>query len=734
MTFLQKTDGSSFNHLFDSPTLTVIRDNLTKTGLEVEISLGCKNNWINTHDKRLRYNSYCKREYVENLRSVLQSMALEYTKTDYVVYISQSETKRSSYRKILKNSNETFQKKSVIHSNDDILYNTRLRVSLEEPLPVLDVSLFNNSQPLYKSRETYVWSSEDAQPFCKFDITKTKKSDWVLYQIEIEFFVDIFKRSDTFLFTELARLQTLLKDFLEPNKSWLFMSKKQALPNIQRPITLRREHIHLIVKDHACTRKFDGTRCFLVFDKNDTYIMNMRGKTRILDRGMINHHGRILLDCEYIHQNGKETCHIFDCIHDDVSQTHKKNLEDRIRFCTTICKELKSHTFSDLTILMKRIEISGKMIDMIRTLEDTPCNYDSDGLIFIPKLGSYDSTISTTYKYKPIDMITIDVSANLKHHPIIPYCKHNLEYKLIPLVTNLDLSSFTKKNIQKLVQNPNIDTNVTIECKVINDRIVPFRYRPDKKMPNKESVILDNLEVIQQMKQCMSISNSNNCLIQWITEYENMSKNDDMKMRQSLKAVLSGENVLVFYGYENLNELYDEELSHAYHWYVLDWKRKYHFSVPKNMSYVAYDAYPIEAELQDHILSIYNSNFPNDEFVSQHMTILETRTSVCLKDGGTIVLMFQNTSKENNNKLVSKLNQNQKFHSINEFSVNEWMIYVFQYIDSSNLVSRDVYDSDTDLPSIMNKFTNLKKNVFKDIVQKSKSESFFSTEPVAITV
>ena len=145
-------------------------------------------------------------------------------------------------------------------------------------------------------------------------------------------------------------------------------------------------------------------------------------------------------------------------------------------------------------------------------------------MIFVSKDGSYNSTIDKVYKYKPINLITADVLVNFNIKLIMtPYCKDDKSSKIIPLQTNLDLSLFNRKNVLRVVETYNRTRDkAIIECKIDDHKLVPYRYRPDKTSPNKLSVILDNLNVILQMKQSLQHSDKTDCLDLWIAEFQSI--------------------------------------------------------------------------------------------------------------------------------------------------------------------------------------------------------------------
>ena len=717
--------------LFNQKTMNLIQKHKTDEGLEVEISLGCGNNWFNTQEKRLRYNSYCEKHFAEKFQYFLEAhLCLIKTSKNYTVYLSPAETKFSSYRKFDEKGSSKIQKKTVLLTRDDLIYNNRMRISEEHDITHIfqnfDASVFDSADPLYKTRDSYTWFSKesDTVPFCYFDITKTTKDSEWLYQIEIEFHVpSLFDN----LYLKLDELYQTLQDFNTLNTKWLYMTKKIPLPTIQRPITLRREHIPKILTEYACTRKYDGIRCFLVFDNNDTYVMDVQGKIRIIDRGVLRQFNtQIVLDCEFITQDGNESCHIFDCIFDGVYETHLRGLKDRIQFCKSVCTEYENE---HIDILTKRIE-TNNIVHSIQTLQTSSCNYKTDGLIFIPKDGSYHSTIDKVFKYKPIHLITIDLLVYLKDKNDLcqPHCKEDTNHKLAPFLSKFDISLFSKKNISNLLDTTNLHKDkVVVECKVEDNKIVPFKYRPDKSNPNKKSVIMDNLHVISQMKHSIANNDSEDCLNIWIDEFLSISQNQNDKLQTYLNSILVGKNILIYYGYECVHGMFDKHTFASYTWTVLNWKKSYHFNTLQNVSFIDYDAFPLESSKHDHILSIYTTCFQNNIQIEDHIRILEQRSKVSSNNDSTFIFLFSNTTPEYQNEFLSKLN-NQMYLKISESRFSEWSIHLFKFSLS------DVKTHDPpNLEQIKNTYNTRSNQIFKTLINQSKNENFFSSHPIKLS-
>lgn len=731
MSELFTSNGGNFLHnFFNNRTLQFITQHKDDPGLEVEISLGCGNNWYNTPERKLRYNSYCTKSFIEEFQYYLETrMSLQKTSRNYTVHLAPGDMKFSSYRKFHEKGDTKTQRKKVLLTRDDLISNNRMRISSENDVmnifQTFDSSIFNNSEPLQKSRDTYTWCASDSDmPFCRFDLTTTTENNVWFYQVEVEFVISSLFYNLT---QRLGELYELLTDFNTVNKKWLYMSRKIPLPTIQRPVTLKREHIQQITEGYACTRKYDGLRCFLVFDNNDTYLMDIRGKIRIIDKGVLRQFkASIILDCEFINTpDGQDSCHIFDCIFDGVNDTHLRSLKERVQLCKHISTLYQN---KEIDILAKRIEM-GDVLDSIQVLKTRWCNYETDGLIFIPKEGSYFNSINKVYKYKPIELITVDVlvdfTENSSKIPMKPYCKDDHSRKLIPLVSKLDLSLFTKTNISRVIgEGTQNRDKFVIECKIDENKLIPYRYRVDKINPNKKFVILDNLNVILQMKQSLHESEMEDCLDLWITEFKSIGKNKNEQLQSYVQSLLTGKNILLYCGYESIKDVFNKPNFMNYSWTVLNWRKPVNFNAPSNVSYVAYDAYPLESIKHDHILGLYTSCFQNDIQIQEHIQILEERIKINLAIGSSVVLMFTNSNKDYQSSFLKFLNVDILMF-MNSSSVSEWDVYIYKFKPNESQ-----QHSSPDLDKICDTYDSRSHQIFEQLICASKNENFLSTHPI----
>ena len=188
-TVFRKNQSGFLKNMLSDELLDTYKNN--KNNLEIELSIGFGDNWVNTRDKRVRYNSYCKKNDILKIRNYLEmkNNLIPIQKIYKIQTTPFSNQKHSCYRKIVEKNNTNYQKKTVIFTKDSLLYNSRLRISLEDELQILDPTIFDGSKMLNKHRYSYKWfSSFDKNiNFCTFDITETMNDTELLGQVEIEF-------------------------------------------------------------------------------------------------------------------------------------------------------------------------------------------------------------------------------------------------------------------------------------------------------------------------------------------------------------------------------------------------------------------------------------------------------------------------------------------------------------------------------------------------------------------
>lgn len=169
---------------------------------------------------------------------------------------------------------------------------------------------------------------------------------------------------------------------------------------------------------YIVTDKADGTRSLVhIFIKNSHVLMeiiNDRIITVNIDSNAINadNHGGdgiqtlYLADCEYIKDNDESRCYIFDVMVFNGKNISNQPFEIRqpyIQQMTLLSPVLMAKQFEELA--------DTKAIDKVYKAKGR--SYDIDGLIFIQKGSPYLET--TSYKWKPIDKLTIDFL--VKKHP-----------------------------------------------------------------------------------------------------------------------------------------------------------------------------------------------------------------------------------------------------------------------------------------------------------------------------
>jgi SAM-dependent methyltransferase len=267
------------------------------------------------------------------------------------------------------------------------------------------------------------------------------------YELEIE-----FVRHDTQVKTEVIEqhffkmIRTLLQAFQEsefpltPAEQDKYIQEFKASQNIfVNPVTLKHRHLtekpHNILKGYTVTNKADGERSGL-------YVARDKRVVRITSRG--NHvtwtgltaltetfHGTFV-DGEYIkshnlfaifdiyHYKGRSTTHLPLMKTDE--DTQKSPLNSRLGCANLFVQDIASHFTTEATHQPLKIEtklfLAGDgmgMQEAIQRMLEMKYEYETDGLIFTPRLSSVapkedrkKNTWLTVYKWKPPHQNSID--------------------------------------------------------------------------------------------------------------------------------------------------------------------------------------------------------------------------------------------------------------------------------------------------------------------------------------
>lgn len=257
------------------------------------------------------------------------------------------------------------------------------------------------------------------------------------------------------------------------------------------------------VATYSCTYKADGEHKILVFDRMGTWLVNAPNFITLVDRFNYGLEG-LMLEGELIPEEKRRVknerqflFYVYDCIsipdHGNITQLE---LTKRMEFAQSYCDMIRDENIlENMTIKTKSyvgLTPDNFFVTINKILDGQP-EYDTDGLIFVPNTGPYNSfSGSLPYfdrilskhpdivKWKPTDKLTIDFlvknSNDSKSYDL--YVSEG-RGKLIPFsrLPTIDNSNLTIPN-DSIVELGFVDSNIP----------VLHRIRDDKTLPNSKEV------------------------------------------------------------------------------------------------------------------------------------------------------------------------------------------------------------------------------------------------------
>lgn len=215
---------------------------------------------------------------------------------------------------------------------------------------------------------------------------------------------------------------------------------------INKPKNLKKHHINTLKDNYVYFDKLDGVRYLLFESKLGTYLINQTNFIKINDNIHLKNN---ILDVEY---------------------TDKINLFDILIYNN---QDVRFQSFFDRYSLLNDFEYN--IIKYNTDYENITYSDDCDGIIFTPINNVYKN--SNTYKYKPLDQLTIDFKVNNNSLEVIDNDGNLIHF------SDCD-DTFDKYN------------NTIIECKWDN-KFIPYRIRDDKINPNYIKVAEDVMDDIK---------------------------------------------------------------------------------------------------------------------------------------------------------------------------------------------------------------------------------------------
>lgn len=231
-------------------------------------------------------------------------------------------------------------------------------------------------------------------------------TDEFLYKILQLIYPDIiYKKLQNIVYTKL-------KNILNINPTTNIDFRKNLISNVQ---TLEFHNItELETQDWGITIKADGERNLLFIDNNlSTYLINSRNEIIDISKSVKNldqQYKNTIIDCEII--NSTENLILaFDLLVCKGENYMSKSLIDRLTCLKSIISDKETPiTIDNFKFKLKKFcfkDNENLLSECIETIWNTKYKYEIDGIIFTPN-NSSNGYKSLSYKWKPVDMLTID--------------------------------------------------------------------------------------------------------------------------------------------------------------------------------------------------------------------------------------------------------------------------------------------------------------------------------------
>lgn len=375
-------------------------------------------------------------------------------------------------RKIFRNSKTVVQKKENIFTHVDSVHNHRFlkikwSLNTEKKMDgVLGELKYVRKKNVHVYKVHSKWNMFLIEAYSKTTRLKT-------YEIEVE-----RSCSDMINLNEIWIINDLIYNLFKNRREFEIIKRFNSLFTdkylhrlfwyVNKPINLKFNMWNKIKYDYYYYPKLDGER-FLIFTFNSSlYIFNDTSQIYVKENKMLP--SNCVMDCEYM--KGTDTYHIFDTLFWNGRDVRGENLCIRYNY-------LEGRTFPSyikLNPLYKTFD--NNLWEIVKH-----SNNLYDGIIFTPRYENYKN--NCTYKYKPIELLTIDFMIDVDN-------------KLYTIDNNSDYILFEGTDEYPYKQG-NINYNFEYQLYDILEfhydihlkNFVPLKVRHDKVRPNNINVALD---------------------------------------------------------------------------------------------------------------------------------------------------------------------------------------------------------------------------------------------------
>jgi hypothetical protein len=404
-------------------------------------------------------------------------------------------------RKIVeKGKPDVWQRKRKIKNTDiRMCENFRIRFSLSEELRLPPQKVGTPSNVREKCRVSFYANDQSY----RLDFTIVNDT---IYEFEVEFY-----KPDS---TEILNLMILsfypmFENSLSPyvNSGYVkyetgVVAKtvnrmgKPSLPDPSKPHSLNaRAIISMVGYTYAVTNKLDGMRAFLVFLPRGAFIVNWTDAYMLNVPTSQDLNGTIF-DGEFDPKTF--TFHIFDTLFINGKSVMDDSFHDRWLSATNWYADNATKSIASI-VKMKLYWCTGNIYEdfqnAIAYTEKTYSPEDNDGYIFTPMDKDYRDNVS--YKWKPIELLTIDFSIKVLREATDRDGKPGFMVELMSSAERRKLVPFTETFLYSgevdQIGNDVAEMAYNFDTK----SFAPIRIRTDKIFPNNIRVAESNMTLIK---------------------------------------------------------------------------------------------------------------------------------------------------------------------------------------------------------------------------------------------
>ena len=338
----------------------------------------------------------------------------------------------------------------------------------------------------FRKRTSFI----DKEKSSRIDTTEVKQRDSKIYEVEVEYLKkpDNIKRLfDPIKLILLISKSELNKKIVE-NFNKLISGEKYSsskpLLDFNKRRNSKRDLIQKLHKNYGVYPKLDGVRYFLYLDPKGGYLIGSQTTKKVIE-SIPEEFANSILDGEKL----SDGYYVFDILFLNNQDLRHLPLQTRLEKLEKLYESCPKFKLS--------LPLTRDIYEDTKKLLEEKDEHPVDGLIFTPLNGEYRNF--DTYKYKPIEMLTIDFAIFKSNKAGRAYVLkvYDNERKLVKFIGTDEypfsgITRLTEEDEQKFGGS----NGTILEFKWINNQFDPIRKRDDKTMPNYVNIAQDVWEDI----------------------------------------------------------------------------------------------------------------------------------------------------------------------------------------------------------------------------------------------